>query len=84
MVEEVTKDGYSCQVSIAQILATPTAEFAKGKLHTVEAAKTVPEAICLTALAVIELERKVAKLIEKRRDNFPEIGCGKVCLSRKP
>ncbi len=61
VVDEMYRGGYSCQVSLAQILATPTAEFAKGKHHVVETAQTVPEAICLAALAVIELEKKAVR-----------------------
>ncbi len=56
--------GYSYSVTRAQILATPMVEFAKSdQIQVAKTAKTVPEAICLAALAVIELERK---FVQKR------------------
>jgi hypothetical protein len=58
VINEMKRAGYSCQVSVAEALTTPTAEFAKDHHHVIETASTVPEAICLAA--VIEVERMAA------------------------
>ena len=42
VVDEMKRNGYSCQVSVTQIIQTPTAEFAKDHHHVIETASTEP------------------------------------------